>query len=87
MSDDSAIAAEIVGQLQRRDADASICPSEVARALFGPDGREAMPAVRVVAQRLAGEGRVRATQGDVALPTDAIISARGPIRLRRGPAF
>ena len=87
MPDDSAIAREIVGQLRRRDADASICPSEVARALVQADWREAMPAIRAVAQRLAGEGRVRATQGDVTLSPDAVTGARGPIRLRRGPVF
>lgn len=85
--DEGAIAASITALLDRRAPEASICPSEVARELFSPGWRDAMPRVREVAARMAGDGRIRATQGEVELRCDAITTARGPIRLRRGPRY
>lgn len=85
MPDDRDIERAIVGLLGMRASDASICPSEVARALFAHDWRDAMPRVREVAARMADEGRIRATQGEVNLAPDATATARGPIRLRRVP--
>jgi hypothetical protein len=66
--------------LERRRPDASICPSEAARAV-DPDGwRELMPAARAAAGRLAEAGAVEVTQGGEAIDVG---SARGPIRIRR----
>ena len=79
---DQAIVATIRALLDARAPSASICPSEVARAL-SPEGaawRALMPEVRRVAAQLANEGTLRVTQGS------ADVNARtagGPIRLRR----
>jgi hypothetical protein len=46
--------------LARRAPDATICPSEVARALApGPDWRAAMPVVHAAVDRLLDEGAIR----------------------------
>lgn len=90
---DTEIAAAIASLLAQRRADASICPSEVARRLRPADWRDLMPAVRRVAVDLARAGRLRITQGsatvDVA-PADPAphprgdpATLRGAIRLRR----
>jgi len=73
--------------LRRRAATASICPSDVARALVSDeDGwRALMPSIRHVAERLARDGKVSITQGGATLNPDSV--SRGPIRLRRGPKF
>ncbi|WP_233233423.1 DUF3253 domain-containing protein [Bordetella sp. LUAb4] len=73
--------------LRHRAETSSICPSDVARTLAGDEGawREAMPAVRQVAARLARAGIVVITQGDAVVPPARI--DHGPIRLRRGPKF
>jgi Protein of unknown function (DUF3253) len=84
---DDAIAATIVALLRSRAADASICPSEAARALAGEEAawRALMPRVRSVAMRWRDARRLRITRGgrDVA-PGD---EQRGAIRLARGPGF
>ena len=77
----------ILALLAARRADATICPSEAARALAGDDPadwRPLMPAVREAAAELADEGRVAVTQRG--RPVD-VRSARGPVRVRliRGP--
>lgn len=65
--------------LAERDCDATMCPSEVARALR-PDGwRALMPDVRDAARGLAREGRVVVTQRGAALSPDA--EWRGPVRI------
>jgi Protein of unknown function (DUF3253) len=66
--------------LDQRRPEASICPSDAARAV-DPDGwRALMPAARAAAGRLVAAGEVEVTQGgevvDVAI-------ARGPVRIRR----
>ena len=49
--------------LDQRRPEASICPSEAARAV-DPDGwRELMPAARAAAGRLAAAGQAEVTQG------------------------
>jgi hypothetical protein len=80
--DGPAIADAILALLASRAPSASICPSDVARALFSaePAWRAAMPAIRAVAAELAAEGRVRITRGS--LEVDAQ-SKGGPIRIRR----
>ncbi|WP_245866514.1 DUF3253 domain-containing protein [Diaminobutyricimonas aerilata] len=68
---------ELLGQ---RSADASICPSEVARAESAEEWRELMEPVRQAARRLVAQGELEVTQrGAVVDPS----TAKGPIRIRR----
>jgi hypothetical protein len=78
----AAIEDTVFGLLATRHDGATICPSEVARALVAHEGRwrELMPQVRQVAQRLAEEHRLDVTRGGVQV--DAT-SRGGPIRLGR----
>ncbi len=72
----------MVEMLSHRSAEATMCPSEVARAA-SPDGwRILMPAVRLAACRLAAEQCIEITQGGKAIGSDS--SWRGPVRLGRG---
>ena len=66
--------------LDQRRPEATICPSEAARAV-DPDGwRDLMPAARAAAGRLAAAGDVEVTQhGEVV----DVAAARGPVRVRR----
>lgn len=76
------ISAAIESLVAARAGGATVCPSEVARALAGADGpwRELMPAVREVAAELVKKGRLSVTrQGQ---EVDAV-AAGGPIRLGR----
>lgn len=68
----------ILSLLAERAPGATICPSEVARAL-DVDWRPLMPAVREAAAGLVAEGRIDVTQGGEVVDLTA---ARGPIRLR-----
>lgn len=77
---DADIEARIFALLSARQPGATICPSEVARAL-APEGgawRDHMPQVRQVAQALAQQDRLKVTRGGV--PVDATAPG-GPIRL------
>ena len=76
------IAAAIESMVAARAEGASVCPSEVARALAGDDGpwRALMPAVRAAAAGLVRAGRLSVTRGGVAV--DAMAPG-GPIRLGR----
>ena len=79
---DSEIVETIFALLARRCGNATICPSEVARAMHSKesDWRAAMPRVREVAGALAARGLLRVTrQGE---EVDAT-SQGGPIRLGR----
>lgn len=79
---DTAIAETIFALLGRRAGDATICPSEVARAMHpeASDWRAAMPKIREVAGVLAARGLLRVTRrGDAVDAT----SPGGPIRLGR----
>ena len=78
------IAATIRTLLRARSPGSSICPSDVARAIGGSSWRSLVPDVRAVAAELATAGVIVVTQGDRTL--DAT-TARGPIRLRRGPGL
>jgi hypothetical protein len=66
--------------LDRRRPDASICPSEAARALDPEGWRGLMPAARAAAGRLAAAGTVEVTQGGEVVD---VATARGPVRVRR----
>jgi lysozyme family protein len=59
--------------------DATICPSEAARAL-GDGWRERMEPVRRAARRLVAAGDVEITQGGRVVDPS---TAKGPIRIRR----
>ncbi|WP_081996553.1 DUF3253 domain-containing protein [Luteibacter sp. 9133] len=81
------IEATIIQLLGRRAPEASICPSDVARALAADEAawRALMPQVREVAAALARSGRVVITQGAERLSPEDV--DRGPVRLRRGPGW
>lgn len=69
----------LMGLLAKRRPDATVCPSDVARAL-APDWRPLMTRVRAVAVDLAARGEVVISQRGVPV---AAGSARGPIRIGR----
>jgi len=73
--------AAILGLLDQRTKDASICPSEAARLFFGEaDWRDQMERTRCAARRLVDQGKIEILQqGRVVDPS----TAKGPIRLRR----
>lgn len=77
---DAAIDDTIFALLAARQQGATICPSEVARALVSEDSRwrELMPQVRQAAQELAQNNRLSVTRRGVQV--DAT-SRGGPIRL------
>jgi hypothetical protein len=66
--------------LDQRRPEASICPSEAARAVDPEGWRELMPAARAAAGRLAAAGAVEVTRGGVVVD---VAAARGPVRIRR----
>ena len=73
-----------IGRLLRaRRAGASICPSEVARAVDPTGWRARMDEVRRSAARLAARGEIVVTQGEEVV--DAV-DACGPIRIARADA-
>ena len=79
---DSEIVETIFALLGRRSGDATICPSEVARAMHSKesDWRASMPRVREAAGALAARGLLRVTRNGEEV--DAT-SQGGPIRLGR----
>ncbi|MEU2350420.1 DUF3253 domain-containing protein [Modestobacter sp. NPDC049651] len=80
MDVDGALEQAIDRLLDQRRPDATICPSEAARAVDPAGWRELMPAARAAAGRLAAAGEVEVTQrGEVV----DVATARGPVRVRR----
>ncbi|MEH3055384.1 MAG: DUF3253 domain-containing protein [Patulibacter minatonensis] len=78
---DVEIGRAIDGLLAAREDDATICPSEVARALAPADRwRDLMDDVRRVAAAEHHAGRVEVRQGGARVDP---ATARGPIRLAR----
>lgn len=71
----------IAGLLKNRQPPATLCPSEVARALAPDDWRPLMPQVRAVACAMAKGGELDIRQGGQTVDPDAPL--RGPIRLGR----
>lgn len=69
--------------LRARAETASICPSDVARALTSDEARwrALMPQIRAVAADLQRAGQLRITRGGADLSPDELEG--GPIRLRR----
>ncbi len=73
----------VLDLLDSRDAAATICPSDAARAAFEGEGdgwRALMEPVRRAARRLVAAGEVEITQGGRRVDPDTV---RGPIRIRR----
>jgi hypothetical protein len=70
--------------LAGRAATSTICPSDAARAVGGPDWRSAMPLARDVAARLADERVVEVRQKGERVD---VRTARGPVRIARGARF
>lgn len=78
---DRKIEENILGILNQRSNQATICPSEAARAIF-PEGRwrDHMEQTRQAARRLVASGQIEILQkGMVVDPSNA----KGPIRLRK----
>ncbi len=73
------IADTILQMAAARGADKTICPSEVARALFPADWRKHMDKVRQCAVDLQRTGQVSITQKGE--PVDAE-NIKGPIRIK-----
>ena len=69
----------ILDLLAERREGATICPSEVARALGGEQWRDLMEPVREAARGLRSGGQVEITQGGEAVDPATV---RGPIRIR-----
>jgi hypothetical protein len=66
--------------LNARAQDATICPSEAARAVGDEEWRDLMEPARRAARRMVARGEIEITQkGSVVDPS----TAKGPIRLRR----
>ncbi|HJX78281.1 DUF3253 domain-containing protein [Glutamicibacter sp.] len=68
--------------LLRKRAGASICPSDVARVVGGPEDawRKYMNNVRQITAEMAAAGEVKATQKGKTVEADNV---RGPIRINR----
>jgi hypothetical protein len=81
VTDTAAIEATILAAVQARGAGKSICPSEVARALAGPDEkawRLLMHPIREAAKRLSAQGRVAILRKGRPIAPEQV---RGVIRL------
>jgi hypothetical protein len=77
---DHRLEAAILTLLAGRAHDATICPSEAARAVDADDWRALLEPARRAARRLVAQGRLEILQqGRVVDPS----TARGPIRLRK----
>jgi len=70
----------IVTLLDARAQDATICPSDAARAIGGEEWRELMEPARRAARRMVARGELQITQGGSVVDPS---TAKGPIRLRR----
>ena len=81
-TEDAALEATILDLLAKRAANATICPSDAARAAHPDDWREWMEPARRAARRLVAAGTVSITQGGK--PVDPS-TAKGPIRIRLNP--
>ena len=76
---DRALEVALQQLLAARARDASICPSEAARAVAA-DWRPLLERARRAARRLVAAGLVEVTQGGVVVDPS---TAKGPIRVRR----
>ena len=65
--------------LKSRNTEASICPSEAARVVFGKYWRAQMTKVREVANNMAKHNQIEICQKGAVVDPE---TAKGPIRLR-----
>lgn len=79
-STDRELETTILALLAGRAHDATICPSDAARAVGGDTWRDLMEPARAAARRLVTAGEVVITQGGVIVDPS---TAKGPIRIRR----
>jgi len=77
---DAALERAVLDLLDQRAVDATICPSEAARAVGGEQWRPLMEPARSAARRLVADGTVEITQGGHVVDPS---TAKGPIRIRR----
>jgi len=77
---DAALEKAVLDLLDQRAVDATICPSEAARAVGGEQWRPLMEPARSAARRLVADGTVEITQGGHVVDPS---TAKGPIRIRR----
>jgi len=77
---DTALEDAILQLLNARARDASICPSEAARAVGGESWQSLMEPARKAARRLVAQEKVQITQGGRVVDPSR---AKGPIRIRR----
>ena len=77
---DAQLSEKILELLSARSADATICPSEAARAVGGEEWRDLMEPARRAARRLVADGGVEITQRGIVVDPS---TAKGPIRIRR----
>jgi hypothetical protein len=73
------ISQSILAMATERGADKTICPSEVARALFDTHWRKHMDEVRQAAIVLQQNGKVLITQKGIPVDVDHL---KGPIRIK-----
>ncbi len=78
--EDAELEAAIFRLLNERSAEATICPSEAARAVRPDDWRPLMEPARQAARRLVARGEVVITQGGRVVDPS---TAKGPIRIRK----
>lgn len=71
--------------LRKRDADATICPSDLARVAGGESWRDHLDLARRVVDELASEDVVVVLQSGE--PVTSAARASGPVRVGRGPTF
>lgn len=79
------VGAALRSMLRTRDAEATVCPSDIARIVGGVDWREAMDRVRSVVEDFRTSGAVEVRQRGEVVPIGS--SSTGPIRVGRGPRF
>jgi hypothetical protein len=77
---DTALEDAILQLLNARARDASICPSEAARAVGGESWQSLMEPARMAARRLVAQEKVQITQGGRVVDPGRV---KGPIRIRR----
>ena len=77
---DTALEDAILRLLNARARDASICPSEAARAVGGESWQSLMEPARKAARRLVAQEKAQITQGGKVVDPSR---AKGPIRIRR----
>ncbi len=77
---DRALEHAILDLLEQRSAEATICPSEAAKAVDPDEWRDLMEPARRAARRLVAADDVVVTQGGTVVDPS---TAKGPIRIRR----